>query len=305
MKHPIVYPGQTLPENFHRILGHYHRQAIAHLESHTRPDHHIHEARLCFKRIRSLLRLGRYGMEEGHYRALNTFYRDLGRNLSAARDLAVMAAALEPLIRTRRHQAARDFLVRVRREWLARRSRLMEEKGLDNARETVLRTLHESGHVTEQPLTDPGPITFAGTGLDVYFRGMGRVYKAGSKLYVSCVADPADHSLHEWRKQVKHLWYQAVMLNRTWPAMMKAWAKEWQALSVILGEHNDLVLVEQGLRESGKWSGHHRERSAVCRSIRRQKSKLVKKAMEAGERLFSMDPATIRKVLSGFTGTSH
>src|SRR5215468_6999198 len=57
----------------------------------------VHEARVCFKKIRAVLRLiyGEIGREI--FKLENTAYRDAGRLLSSARDTDVVADTLEEL----------------------------------------------------------------------------------------------------------------------------------------------------------------------------------------------------------------
>ncbi len=286
MKHLVINPALSFRNNMHRILLFYNHQAIHHLEGNARVHHHIHEARLSFKRIRSMLRLGRQGLGEQVFRDLNTRYRDLARSLSLARDLTAMTEALEPLIRTRRDPANRDLLLEIRKSWQVQRNKLMAGEHIDAAREQALSELHRLNREIEQAHLITKQHLAPDTGFEVYIRGMKKVFRRGKSLFADCKANPDDHNLHEWRKQVKYMWYHSVLLNPVWPGMMKAWAKEWQALSVVLGQHHDLVMVKNGLRAPGKWSGKKREIAAISRSIRRNKERLASQALKMGERLF-------------------
>lgn len=286
MKHLVINPALPFRNNMHRILLFYNHLAIHHLGGNARVHHHVHEARLSFKRIRSLLRLGRQGLGDQVFRELNTLYRDLARSLSLARDLTAMTEALEPMIRTRRNPATRDLLLEIRKDWQAQRNKLVAGGHLDHARKQAVKTLQHLNTRIEQDLLLPEMLPNPDTGFEVYIRGMERMFKRGKTHFSACMANPDDHNLHEWRKQVKYMWYHSVLLNPVWPGMMKAWAKEWQALSVVLGNHHDLVMVENGLRAPGKWSGKKREIAAISRSIRRNKGRLASQALKMGERLF-------------------
>jgi CHAD domain-containing protein len=55
----------------------------------------IHQARKDLKSLRALLRLARASMPEENYIRENTFFRDVGRSLSAARDRQVILEAIE------------------------------------------------------------------------------------------------------------------------------------------------------------------------------------------------------------------
>jgi CHAD domain-containing protein len=207
-----------------------------------------------------------------------------------------MADVLEPMIRTRRDPSTRTFLMKFRKHCLARHNMLMAGMHIDGARGQAMALLQRINREIDQGILLIEEHPPLDNGFEMYIRGMGRVYKQGKNLFASCLQTADDHSLHEWRKQVKYLWYHSVLLNRVWPGMMKAWAKEWQALSVMLGDHHDLVLVEAGLREQGIRSGNNREVTAVARGIRRTKTRLSRQALRAGERLFALDPRTIRQI---------
>jgi len=57
-------------------------------------DEAIHDARVCFKKIRALLRLMRAPLD-GRFDEENVFYRDLGRRLSSVRNNVAMIESLQ------------------------------------------------------------------------------------------------------------------------------------------------------------------------------------------------------------------
>ena len=46
------------------------------------------------------------------------------------------------------------------------------------------------------------------------------VYKTGLKLFRDCYNNFVSEDFHDWRKFVKHLWYQTTLLKRVWPLCM-------------------------------------------------------------------------------------
>src|SRR5437763_1529566 len=57
----------------------------------------VHEVRKDFKKVRAVLRLARAGMAAGTYRFENEFFRDLGHQLSDARDAQILIEAFDKL----------------------------------------------------------------------------------------------------------------------------------------------------------------------------------------------------------------
>ncbi len=66
-------------------------------ETDSTPAEAVHEARKDLKKLRSLLRLVRGGLDAQTYRSENDCFRELGLELAGARDADVMLATLDEL----------------------------------------------------------------------------------------------------------------------------------------------------------------------------------------------------------------
>jgi CHAD domain-containing protein len=80
--------------------------------------------------------------------------------------------------------------------------------------------------------------------------GLGATWRAARRgLRRSREALGRDASpFHDWRKAVKHHWYQARLLRPLWPAHLGPWVVLVDALGEGLGRHNDLDVLRAHLR---------------------------------------------------------
>src|SRR5215475_8390863 len=90
---------ESVPDGVRRTILAQIDRSVDQLQPKTRNKQRaIHEARVCFKRIRALLRLIYGEIGPDIYKLENRVYRDAGRQLSAARDTVVVADTLEELV---------------------------------------------------------------------------------------------------------------------------------------------------------------------------------------------------------------
>src|SRR5262245_6702181 len=196
----------------------------------------IHEARVCFKRIRALLRLiyGEIGPE--NFKLENTVYRDAGRLLSAARDTAVVADTLEELINECNKHLAQPDIKLLRKRLRRLRADQLREKAqqLPQIAEDVQ---HARIRVVEWPLNHDGLVAIE--------YGIRKTYRTCRRKFHTAQSDNTTANLHEWRKDVKYLWYQLTVLNALWPKPLDAFAGELSKLSGFLSEDHDLAMLRE------------------------------------------------------------
>ncbi|HVZ41931.1 MAG TPA: CHAD domain-containing protein [Candidatus Kapabacteria bacterium] len=201
-------------------------------------DDATHAARVGFKRLRALLRMVRGGLDRDVRVQENIRFRDSARRLSAARDTVVMvetfqnliagmddpalAAACEPLI---------DLLTETR-----------------NSREREKReTMMEVAAATEAARERAALWPISGHGFSIVSSGLRRSYRIGRNGMRHAVAEPSAASLHEWRKQVKYLWYQLSMLRPMRPHRLKRQCTLLRVISEHLSDHHDLAMLRERL----------------------------------------------------------
>jgi CHAD domain-containing protein len=276
-----------------RLMLFYNRLAIQYLQRENNVHENIHQTRLCFKRMRSFLRLGRSGLGEQFYRHYNDFYRDQSRSLSQLRDLTALAETLPQFIKTRRVKTSRNLLLEFRRSLLDQRKQQLDHIISSNIKANVIKALEDkTEEITKWRLE--------GDAAQVFSAGAQRIYGRGKRLFLNAIANPSDHNMHEWRKQVKYFWYHLVVLTPVWPEIMTPWAKEVQTLSQLLGSHHDLVLLENAIDELEIQDNQRQIAKSLKASIRLRKIRLEKKCLNSGRKIYAEGIDELGKRLNAY-----
>jgi len=221
----------------------------------------IHDARKRLKRTRSLLRLAR---PKG-FRKRNAALRDAGRALSGARDADVMAETVSDLAKRYAGQLAAASFEAVRAPLAAR----AEQTEAEGSAETLMPLLGDVWPVKSVDLQG----------------SLKRTYARGRAAFKVARSEPSAEHLHEWRKRVKDLWYQQQLLERAWPGVLKAQAKQAKKLSKLLGEDHDLAVLDDLLRTDPTLDGE-----LLLPLIAQRRKQLWKKARKLGRRVYAERP---------------
>jgi len=285
-----IHFGENFGQSLIRLAGILNREAIKQLAAPVIEPVNIHQARLCFKRLRSLLRMARHGLDQGEFKLLNTFYRDQARALAGQRDLDVTIVTLKPYIKSRDSVQEKAFLSRLKASLVDKKGKTLENKTLENTPGEVLHKLTKmQPELAHWKVIDENP--------ELFLLGAQTTYGLGKKELTSLKLEVNDHLLHEWRKHVKYLWYQLEMLVALWPNILKAWIKELKILAQALGRHHDLVLVEHAIRE---FIDPELEDFAMTtlHELSIEKKSLEKDALILGAKIFSLRQACFYRMLA-------
>lgn len=256
---------ETVPAAVRRIMDEQLVRAREQLMDAANPlDKRVHDARKRFKETRALIRLVRDPLGD-QYTVENAWFRDVGRDLAAARDADAVLEALQKLelpdnIRSNvqeQLEAHRDAMPRAELE--ARVVKVLDQLVVAQARVGMWPELDDS---------------FAAIA-----RGLLRTYRSGRR---SMRDAHTPEELHEWRKRVKEHWYHMQLLRHVWPEMMKPWAAVLETLSRALGDHHDLVVLR------GRAGDPPPE---LTQAIDARQKALEEQAREIGRRLYAEKPA--------------
>jgi CHAD domain-containing protein len=186
--------------------------------------------------------------------------------------------------------------------------------GDDQPLAEAISTLEESlGRVPDWPLqkADWGTL---GTGMKLLYKqgrhAMQLAYSGSAQGSAQSKAqshtDPAkgydetfDETFHEWRKRVKDLWYQTLLLGPTWPELMRQFAKEAHQLSDDLGDDHDLAVLHQTL------IAHQEQIKAttldtLTEAINFQRERLQQRAHIQGQHLYAEKPSAYASRLEAY-----
>lgn len=96
--------------------------------------------------------------------------------------------------------------------------------------------------------------------------------------------------IHEFRKKVKYLRYQVVLLNRLWPPVMETLEKELHHLTDYCGELNDLKNLQQAIRRKGS-SLSEKEKKNIGFLIDNRREYLTDQAIKLERKIYAESPA--------------
>ena len=241
---------------------------------HHHPADAVHEARKDLKKLRSLLRMVGPAIGRQVYRRENARFRDLGRELSGARDAEVKLQTLESLRERSGNLDGLDGYVAALEK---------ERTGAEVSGSTLARAISELEE-SRECVAD-----WALGGWTPTADGLVRGYRRGRKALAEARVDPSDARVHEWRKRSKDLWYHLRIVSTAWPEVLESVADQAHKLSELLGDHHDLaVLAEDAAgRPASLMDG---AQSRLIAAIRKRQKKLLADALPLGTRLYAERP---------------
>jgi CHAD domain-containing protein len=264
--------------------------AIDHLEPGIRnKSRAVHEARVCFKKLRAVLRLIQGELGPDTFSKENREYRDAGRELSAARDTTVIAGTFEELAHTYNKQLEHQKFKSLRKH--LRRSRAKIDQ-----RQVSSDVVNKLTLARERVETWP----LASDGFSALRVGLQRVYKRGRRCFELARAESTTENLHEWRKQVKYLLYQTNILSAMWPDPLDALGRELNKLSDYLSEIHDLALLKMSALEEGTQLEDASEIERLVALITSRCDQLKMKADSLGARVYAEKPKAFANRLQAY-----
>jgi CHAD domain-containing protein len=273
---------ETITDAIKRIVSQQIDKALEGLELKSgSQDGAIHDARVCFKKIRAALRLVETEFDADIFRQENLCYRDAGRRLSAIRDTAAMQETFDKLTGRFAEQLSPNAFAELRQS--LRQSSTTRRLEKQKAMLTVAKTIRTARRRVEHwPIHQDG---FAAFG-----QGVKRVYKQGRQSLTNAVAQPSVEIFHEWRKDVKYLRYQIRLLKPMWSTMLDRLGDELETLGEYLSEDHDLALLRQHVLEAADPADNRTDVEALIALIDQRRAELQVEAKRLGERVYAEKP---------------
>ena len=244
-------------------------------------DEVVHDARTSLKKIRALLRLVRDEITGDVFAQENICFRDAGRHLSAVRDAAVMLETFDKLVDQFSAQLTAEAFTELRKGLRQSSTvpRAEKQKALAMAAKTIGAARRRVEH---WPINHDGFSTLRS--------GIERAYKRGCRSLAQAVDQPSVVNFHEWRKQVKCLWYQIRFLKPIWSKMMEPFADELKALGDYLSDDHDLALLRECVFEQAKQLDDRTALEALVALIDQRRGELEVGATPLGARIYAEKP---------------
>jgi len=250
-------------------------RALALLAQAHRPEG-VHEVRKEIKRLRAIFRLARGSLRPKAYRKLAKMMRLAAKPLAASRDARVTQKAFESLAtaQTRPYPKLQTALKAYR----VHASRSFANQDSAALTRFLLKRIRAQ-------LADLEP---AETGWAEIATGLKACYSRGRNACARARLKPDSDHLHEWRKQVKNLWYQLDFLCPAWPANTKQRLAGLAELGEQLGDEHDLELLECFARGQAELS---RESALLRPLIIARRARFVARCRQLGARVYADRPA--------------
>ena len=287
--------GESVPAGVRRMAAGQLDKAVEHLGClDGRRDAHIHEARKATKRLRALVRLVRCGLADEVYALENQCYREAGQRLSGLRDATVLVETLDRLVEFLGEDVPKSRFARVR-TWLVEcRDRAYSQA--DSSDQVVQEVIAELAQARER--LEHWNLQCEGWGgIRV---GLQRIYARGRRDFAGAYALPSDEAFHDWRKQVKYLWYHTQILEHIWPSVMQALAGELDQLGDLLGQDHDLAVLRLTVRTEFPRAGATATLLALEKRIDERRSRMQAQARLLGERIYLERPRAFSRRLGGY-----
>lgn len=243
-------------------------------------DERIHNARTGFKQCRAMLRFIRYQLSPEEYEAENLHFRDLGRLLALSRDRYILVSTIDYLVEQYSDSVKADDFAAIRARLDHEYQRQMDE----------FRDQHYMGKILSGLQASHERISrWTITGRDrEFYDGIHKVYTKAQQHMEHAFAQHDDHLMHEWRKDVKYLWYQVGVLMPEDPDQPESLAGRLHELSGYLGVDHDLLELDQELGRM-KSDEIQSEKEMLQKLIASEKKRLQKLALNTGNRLFNQN----------------
>ena len=287
--------GEGVPEGVRRMAAAQLDKALAHLGCQDgERDKHIHEARKATKRLRALVRLVRRDLGDEVYALENQCYRGAGQQLSGLRDATVLVETLDRLVESLGEDVPKSRFVRVRTWLVERRDRAYGQA--DSINRAVQEVIAEFAPARER-LEHWNLQRHGWGGIRM---GVQRIYARGRRDFAGAYALPSDEAFHDWRKQVKYLWYHTQILGNIWPSVMRAQAAELDQLGELLGQDHDLAVLRTTVLTEFPRAGATATLRALERRINEVRSRMQAQARLLAERIYLERPREFSRRLGGY-----
>ena len=269
--------GEPLIETLRRVSGEQFDAALTGLEEDA-GDEGIHLVRTSLKRVRAVLRLAVGTIGEKKRRAESRLLATASRQLSTAREAAVISNTLDKVRSDYQHLLVPSAFAAVLTRLQARYRSEMDSLG--SGRASVTEILHDCRTRYSTWEAPQG-------GFGLLAPGLSEVYRLGRQLGRTATAGGAPGDFHQWRKRVKDLRYAMELLQPVWPGMVGEIREQLDGLGDLLGEHHDLWLLEEELGRRPDLCPDPAERTLLLALGRLRMSQLEQKSLRSGMLLYA------------------
>jgi CHAD domain-containing protein len=250
-------------------------------------EERVHEVRTRLKRSRAALALIRRevgGKAERDDRRL----RDAGRLLARPRDLAVQAHTFRVLGTRLQAELPPRLLARLAAaERQIRRS--LEPEDVERDLKRAARALRRLRRDLSKWGVDKGRRAIGD--------GVTRTYRSGLETLEAARERPSPERFHDWRKQVKALYYELRIIAAAVPELTTTLMPKIERLGEILGQVHDLDCVKATAELHPRWFGRAADGEAVLAAVEERRGELENEALTLARSVFAGRARDVRALV--------
>ncbi|MBN2482226.1 MAG: CHAD domain-containing protein [Bacteroidales bacterium] len=256
----------------------------------------IHEVRKTMKRSRALLKLYRTAIGEEIYQHENTLYRDISRSLSDIRISSVNIKTLNTSVTGNKLKGNKKQYGDLVHQLQMNHKEMVREKLSEHQmlRSITLLLKANKKKITMLPEFE---CDFA-----MLAAGLRRMYKRCLVNLQRAMSQPASENIHSFRKPVKYLWNQMIILRPLWPPAIGLFVRQLDTLGERLGVEHDMAELESMI-----FSNYHAEKAGfepLIHFIRKERQYTQKLVWPLALKVFAEKPGAFSNRITAYWCTS-
>lgn len=283
---------ESFEQGTHRMLEQLNSEIARLMIAGSRVHISIHEARKNVKKLRAILRLARHEIGKEKYSELNTFYSGVGQQVALLRDDTSMVELFENF----KENIKSPELQKVIQKSIRLTKKKREKEFADfhhNKTDLHLNKILSSKTLALKQLIIPGnPEVFI-------LQSVGKVHSDTIKRMKQAEKEGSNEAYHNWRKQVKYLMFQMMILKNAWPLFFEAYIDELNKLQKLLGSLHDLNILNNYVVEGDLLTLDKKQKEILLNYIYPRRASLKKQVHTIGKQLFAESSPAFSKRLLG------
>lgn len=254
------------------------------------PVEAVHDARKTVKKLRAIVSL--VDGTARHLRPVKKSLRRVARRLSPLRDAHAIAETCRRLV-GKSPTNLQPTLRAIARSLAARARQLERDAFHDELREDTRRKLRRAKRALRRTHLDRVSDAAAAAGVK-------RAYRRARRALREARASGNPVDFHQWRKEVKTLWYHARLLGAQWH--MQESIESLGHIEEWLGEDHNVAILRERLARHRQWRVPALL-TGIEESCERYQAELRRQAVAVGEQFFAEPPGAFVRHVRAAQGT--
>jgi CHAD domain-containing protein len=251
----------------------------------------VHEFRKHLKKLRAALRLAADEVGKARYKREDRSVREIAKVVSDLRDAHVRLQTVIQLREKFRAKAFGRVFQRIE-DLLALEADSFSAATAGWEKQVVRKLKALEKRLAKWRLQNIGWKQICGAVTDTYRRGR--------DLLAEALKKPKPENFHNWRREVKELWYQLRLLAPLNRVVLEEIARDARTLGELLGQQHDFIFLLSRLDKERGDKSMRDERVRLEKIIRKRCKKLQRDASELGRRFYAEAPKAFAKRISIF-----